>query len=48
MERADDGTWNIDDNGVMWKYRLPIDTGRPRYRSHFVSCKDAKQWRRNG
>lgn len=50
MERADDGTWIIDDDGVMRQgndvsLRL---AGGPRYKSHFATCVDAKKWRRRG
>lgn len=44
MERADDGTWVIDGDGVVRQAKAA--TNGPRYRSHFASCKDAAQWRK--
>lgn len=43
MERADDGTWIIDDEGITRQSKNPKD--KPRYRSHFASCPQAQQWR---
>ena len=44
MQRADDGTWVIED-GVS-RLATPDDEGMHRYKSHFATCPQASSWRR--